>query len=261
MRLVTSMLVGLCVSLCACSGPRIEGVVRTCGGAPLPGVSVSVEGAEVVATTDNEGRYRLDAPGGPATLRYARTGFTSELLRLTLAPGQGFEATEVVLYPVPPEGPGGAVWASASGSTPLPRASLERRRQGSAPKLTEEWVVASPADRGALPALPAGSATFVVRAASEPILLRLDEADTPATELVVSRSISAWGIEKERQERTVSARCVRAGGEGLLVVTADLAPGLYLLRETVRTAPFPPAPAPSGWLFRAAPGKTEKASL
>ncbi len=261
MRLVTSVLVGISVSLCACSGPRIEGVVRTCGAAPLPGVSVSVEGAGAVVTTDNDGRYRLDAPGGPRTIRFARAGFTTESLRVTLAPGQGFEATDVVLYPVPPEGPAGAVWASASGATPLPRASLELRRQGSAEKLTEEWVVASPADRGALPALPAGSATFVVRAASEPVLLRLDEAAAPATELVVSRSVSAWGIERERQEQTVAARCVRAGGEELLVVTVDLAPGLYLLRETVQTAPFPPAPAASGWLFRAAPEKTEKASL
>lgn len=261
MRLVTSMLVGLSIFLCACAGPRIEGVVRTCGGAPLPGVSVSVEGAGAVATTDNDGRYRLDAPDGLTTLRYARKGFTTESLHLTLGAGQRLPSAEVVLYPVPPEGPGGAIWAGASGATPLPPASLERRSQGSASKLTEEWVVAAPADRGALPALPAGSATFVVRAASEPVLFRLDEADAPVTALVVSRSVSAWGIEKERQERTVATRCVRAGGEELLVVTADLAPGLYLLRETVRTAPFPPAPAPSGWLFRAAPGKAEKASL
>ncbi|MHB1047003.1 MAG: carboxypeptidase regulatory-like domain-containing protein [Thermoanaerobaculia bacterium] len=261
MRFAMSMLVGISLSLSACAGPRIEGVVRTCGGAPLPGVSVSVEGAEAVTTTDNAGRYRLDAPDGLRTLRYARTGFTTESLRVMLSSGQSLPASEVVLYPVPPEGPAGAVWAGAAGATPLPRASLESRRQGSASKLTEEWVVAPQPDLSALPEIPAGPATFVLRAASEPILLRLDEVDAPATALVVSRSVSAWGIERERQERAVAAKCVRAGGEGVLVVETDLAPGLYLLRETVQTAPFPAAPAPSGWLFRAAAPGGVKAEL
>jgi hypothetical protein len=261
MRLVTSMIVGLSVSLCACAGPRVEGVVRSCSGEPLPGVSVSIEGAESVATTDNDGRFRLDAPDGPQTLRYSRSGYTSEVARVTLAPGESLPAAQVVLYPVPPEGKAGAVWAGASGATPLPRASLESRSQGSASKRTEEWVVAQPPDPSALPEIPAGPATFVVRVTSEPVLLRLDEAATPAAALVVSRSVSAWGIERERQERTVAARCVRAGGEGVLVVATDLAPGLYLLRETVQTAPFPPAPAPSGWLFRVEAAGGAKAEL
>lgn len=259
MRFVVAALAGACLWTCACGGPRVEGVVRSASGEALPGVSVSIARNAAVATTDNLGRYSLEATDGPVTLRFSRSGFTTESIRLTLTSGQGLSAPEIVLYPVPPQGPDGAIWVGTDGSKPLPRTTLECRKQGSASLLTDEWVVAEPASRVTLPAIPAGVATFVVRAASEPVLVRLDEAS--GATLVVSRSVSAWGIEKERQERTVPVSSVRTGEEGLLVVAADLTPGLYLLRDTVTTAPFPATPAAAGYLFRATTGKALKASL
>lgn len=48
----------------------------------------------------------------------------------------------------------------------------------------------------------------------------------------------------------VPVQATRAGKEGLLVLSADLPPGVYLWRDTTRDDPFPPKPAARGSLFR-----------
>jgi hypothetical protein len=51
----------------AFSAARLEGTVRSDGGAPLEGVTVRLEGAaQLSATTDSSGKYRLAAPAGAA---------------------------------------------------------------------------------------------------------------------------------------------------------------------------------------------------
>ena len=249
MRPALMALAGASVLLCSCGAPRIEGVVLSGSGAPLAGVSVSLEGSGLVATTDSEGSYSLEAVDGTRSLRYSLEGFTTETVRLTLAPGTTVSSPEVILFPAPPGNANGALWVGPAGTTQLPRVALERRTVGSASSLSDEWVVAGAPDPASPPTVPAGAAQFVVRCPSEPILVRLDEA--PGNGLVVSTAVSSWGIERERAEEVVSVRSVRAGEENLLVLSADLSPGVYLLRETIRKDPFPPEGASSGFLFRA----------
>jgi len=67
-------ILGLCalfsVGLAAQTPTAITGVVTTkADGLPVPGATVSLVGSDVTATTDNDGKYRLEVP--PA---FARAG-------------------------------------------------------------------------------------------------------------------------------------------------------------------------------------------
>jgi len=58
-----SLVFGMFLSSIALSqGLPITGTVTTTGGAPLPGVTVRVQGTDTRAITDANGRYRLSAP-------------------------------------------------------------------------------------------------------------------------------------------------------------------------------------------------------
>src|SRR5437773_478055 len=51
----------------------VQGTVTSTGGAPLPGVTVRVQGTDVRTVTDNAGHYRLSAPGD-AVLTFSLVG-------------------------------------------------------------------------------------------------------------------------------------------------------------------------------------------
>lgn len=234
--------------LAACGSPPLGGVVRSVNGQVISGATVSVEGSQVTATTDSEGRYSLNAPAGTVQVQIRREGFTTESMRITLSPGGNCRAVDVILYPLPPQGAEGVHWVGPTGLLGLRPAHLECRGGGSEALRTDEWVVGDPVVPGALPAVPAGRSSFVVRALSEPVLLKVDQG--PAKALLASRVVSSWGIEKERRELVVPVQATRAGKEGLLVLSADLPPGIYLWRDTTRDDPLPPKPAANGSLFR-----------
>ncbi|WP_251953281.1 carboxypeptidase-like regulatory domain-containing protein, partial [Salinibacter ruber] len=48
-------------------------------GAPLPGVTVLVEGTDFGNATGPDGSYRLELPTGRYTLRFSAVGFSSEV--------------------------------------------------------------------------------------------------------------------------------------------------------------------------------------
>ncbi len=241
--------------LCACGSappPPIGGVVRSFNGQPVSGATVSVEGRPLAATTDKEGRFALDAPPGTYQVEIRRDGFTTEVLRVPLGLGQAFRADDVTLYPLPPKETEGVHWLGPSGPKGLHLARLESRRDGAEPSRTDNWVVAAPASPGAVPAVPTGRNTFEVRSPSsqsEPLLVRVSpEAGGP---LVVSRVVSSWGIELKRTESVVPVQTTRVGKEGLLILSVDLQPGLYVWRETTRSGQLVPKPGATGALFRA----------
>jgi hypothetical protein len=63
---------------------RVSGVVTVEGsGEPLAAASVNVVGTSVGSYTDDQGRFSLVAPDGPATLRVRRIGFVQKTVPIT----------------------------------------------------------------------------------------------------------------------------------------------------------------------------------
>jgi hypothetical protein len=56
--------------------------------APLSGATVTVEGTNITATTDEAGRFQLSAPPGRVTLRADFSGFRSVQKQVTVSPGK-----------------------------------------------------------------------------------------------------------------------------------------------------------------------------
>ncbi|WP_118831443.1 TonB-dependent receptor [Salinibacter ruber] len=56
-------------------------------GAPLPGVTVLVEGTDFGTATSADGRYRLELPTGRYTLRFSAVGFATRVDSVTVAEG------------------------------------------------------------------------------------------------------------------------------------------------------------------------------
>ena len=78
--------------LAAGQGATITGVVRTDAGAPLPAVTVLIEGTSVGAQTRDDGTYSISVPsasvnGQAATLIARRIGYRQGSARITLAAG------------------------------------------------------------------------------------------------------------------------------------------------------------------------------
>ncbi|CAN5226840.1 hypothetical protein BH23GEM2_BH23GEM2_14060 [soil metagenome] len=69
------------------AGPAlVSGVVVDSGGAPVQGARVSLSGRDAAATTDDNGRFSLQAPGpGHYVLAVRRLGFRAETRRITLS--------------------------------------------------------------------------------------------------------------------------------------------------------------------------------
>lgn len=61
----------------------VSGRVSDAAGEGLPGATVAVVGAARGATTDVEGRYRVEVPGSAATLTFSYTGFKTVSLQVT----------------------------------------------------------------------------------------------------------------------------------------------------------------------------------
>ena len=92
----------LVLALLAGSGPaaaepaqgRISGTVTDSSGAALPGVTVTVVGADpaspLTTVTDGGGHYELDAvPAGTVTIRFELEGFEAGATPLEIGSGQG----------------------------------------------------------------------------------------------------------------------------------------------------------------------------
>ncbi|SET53085.1 SusC/RagA family TonB-linked outer membrane protein [Hymenobacter actinosclerus] len=56
---------------------RVQGVIKSEKGEPLPGVTVVVKGTSIGATTDGDGRFELNVPAN-ATLRFSYIGFLAQ---------------------------------------------------------------------------------------------------------------------------------------------------------------------------------------
>ena len=79
----------------------IHGSVVDVRGEHLPGVAVTVEGAEVQTLTDPRGLYTLHCAPGPLTLQFLKTDYTPGRLELNSGEARVVEATEVLLWPLP----------------------------------------------------------------------------------------------------------------------------------------------------------------
>lgn len=84
----------------------VVGLVTDTSGAPLPGVSVKVEGTEAFSVSNGTGFYgkrpgRLAIPPGEWKLRYIKTGFTTAEQLIDTGNGRSFEAPTVTLWPLP----------------------------------------------------------------------------------------------------------------------------------------------------------------
>ena len=83
MRLYRVLLLGACCLLWSVSahaqtwGTVTGTVTDSADGAPLPGVTVLVQGTDFGTATDSEGRYRLELPTGRYTLRFSAIGFST----------------------------------------------------------------------------------------------------------------------------------------------------------------------------------------
>ena len=78
--------------LAAAQGATITGTVRTEAGAPLPSVSVLLEGTNIGATTRDDGTYTISVPatsvnGQTARLIARRIGYRQGSATITLATG------------------------------------------------------------------------------------------------------------------------------------------------------------------------------
>jgi hypothetical protein len=79
----------------------IRGSVVDVRGDHLPGVAVTVQGAEVQTLTDPRGLYTLHCAPGPLTLQFLKTDYTPGRLELNTGEARVVDATEVLLWPLP----------------------------------------------------------------------------------------------------------------------------------------------------------------
>jgi hypothetical protein len=107
LTLVVAGLVFWTLALTGCS-PQVAltGVVTDTRGGRLPGVSVTVDGAEAFAVTNGTGMYgelprRLTVPPGVWRLRFFKTGFTTAEMVVETGDVRDFEVPAVQLWPVP----------------------------------------------------------------------------------------------------------------------------------------------------------------
>ncbi len=75
-------LLGLAIFVAACDRSYIEGRVTNRRGEALPGVTVAVSGTSTQDLSDGLGHYRIEAPPGPVTLAFSKSGYTSAQLAL-----------------------------------------------------------------------------------------------------------------------------------------------------------------------------------
>lgn len=66
----------------------VEGVVTDTDGEPLPGANVVIVGLQIGATTNAEGRYRIDAPAGTQELSASFVGFRTQQAVVQVDAGQ-----------------------------------------------------------------------------------------------------------------------------------------------------------------------------
>ena len=254
MRAISWLVASISIMLSACGGTRIGGVVRSGSGEPLADATVSIDGAQAVATTDSKGRYALDCAPGNLTLLYVKRGFTSEVVAVEVVPKKRVQAEDVVLYPLPASVVEGVQWITPDGLKDLPRTTLECRRQESESSRTDAWVVPRTLEIGKVPALSPGTAVFVTKAETDPVLVQLRKE--PDGSLVAATVRYTWGAEigTEQVRYPVSAKF--AGKEQLRVLTVHLEPGLFFWRDTVPRKPSLPVATASGAIFRVDGGKT-----
>src|SRR5215204_2255 len=69
-----ALFVTACLQICLAAGP-ISGRIIDDTGVPLPGVSVTVKGTSNGVTTDNDGRFNINAPNETDTLVFSFVGF------------------------------------------------------------------------------------------------------------------------------------------------------------------------------------------
>lgn len=95
-----SALAALCLAGCEFK-TSVRGAVVDVRGERLPGVAVTLRGAEVQAVTSGTGEYALRCPPGPAILDYTKTGYTPGRLDLVVPESGTAQAADVRLWPLP----------------------------------------------------------------------------------------------------------------------------------------------------------------
>lgn len=88
--------------LLACQRPLIEGRVETVKGEALPGVAVTVDGADYAALTDALGQYRVPYAPGQVIVLFNKSGYAPGQLALDLPQATTLRAATVRLWPLPP---------------------------------------------------------------------------------------------------------------------------------------------------------------
>ena len=79
----------------------LRGTVRDMNGEALPGVAVSVDGAEASVITSALGRYSVHCPRGPVRLEFVKTGYAPATSAVDDAHGK-VEMPEIKLWALPP---------------------------------------------------------------------------------------------------------------------------------------------------------------
>lgn len=94
MRLSRAFVLGACCWLLGAAPVHAQGwgtvtgtVTDSVQGAPLPGVTVLVQGTDFGTATDADGRYRLEVPTGRYTLRFSAVGFSTRVDSVTVTEG------------------------------------------------------------------------------------------------------------------------------------------------------------------------------
>ncbi len=92
----------LSLLLLGCERNVIRGMVVDVKGDLLPGVAVSVAGTEFQGLTDALGRYTVAYEPGALVLDFMKTGYTPGRLELEVNETRPVEASQVMLWPLPP---------------------------------------------------------------------------------------------------------------------------------------------------------------
>jgi len=97
--LVTGWLAGL--ALTGCTVSTVSGVVQDMEGQGVPGVVVSVQGANAQDLTNAQGHYRVRTHPGAAVLEFFKSGYTPGRLEVEVPQGGGIESVPVRLWSLP----------------------------------------------------------------------------------------------------------------------------------------------------------------